>query len=128
VIKPGDPVLEIVPTGSLIVRARLNPRDVETVSVGSAARLRFSGLNMQRTPQLNGRVTYVSADTLVDRATEQPYYEVRVEAPPEEVRKLESQTLTPGMPVDVMMDAGARTALAYLLEPVNAMFARSFRE
>lgn len=128
VIKPGDPVMEIISTGPLIVKAQLNPRDVETVHVGTHARLRFSGLNMQKTPQLNGQVIYVSPDTLADRATNHPYYEVRVEAPPSEVAKLDGQTLTPGMPVEVMMDAGARTALQYLIEPFENMFNRSFRE
>jgi HlyD family type I secretion membrane fusion protein len=128
VIKPGDPVLEIIATGSLIVKAQLNPRDVETVQVGTPATLRLSGLNMQKTPQLKGRVIYVSPDTLADRATNTPYYEIRVESPPSEVAKLDGQVLTPGMPVEVMMDAGARTALQYLIEPFQNMFNRSFRE
>jgi hypothetical protein len=47
---------------------------------------------------------------------------------PDQVRKLGGVPLTSGMPVDVMIDAGARTALAYLVEPMITIFERSFRE
>lgn len=128
VIKPGDPVMEIVPEGALVVKAQLAPRDVESVAIGSRAQLRFSGLNMQSTPSIEGKVTYISADTLGDPKTQAPYYEVRVAISPEERKKLGAVPLSSGMPVDVMIDAGARTALAYLIQPLVAVFDRSFRE
>jgi HlyD family type I secretion membrane fusion protein len=128
VIKPGDPVAEIVPEGALVVKAQLAPRDVESVAIGSRAQLRFSGLNMQSTPPINGKVTYVSADTLGGTDTVPPYYEVRVAITEEERAKLGDVPLTAGMPVDVMIDAGARTALAYLVQPMVRVFERSFRE
>lgn len=128
VIKPGDPVLEIVPNGALVVKAQLAPRDVESVAIGSRAKLRFSGLNMQSTPSIQGQVTYISADTLGNPAEQMPYYEVRVSISPEERAKLGPVPLTAGMPVDVMIDAGARTALAYLIQPMVRVFERSFRE
>jgi HlyD family type I secretion membrane fusion protein len=128
VVKPGDAIMELVPAGAMIVKAQLFPRDVESVSIGSRAKMRFSGLNMQKTPSLEGTVTYISADTLGDPRTQQPYYEVRLEVPESELSKLKGVPLTAGMPVDVMIDAGARTALAYLVEPMIAIFDRSFRE
>lgn len=128
VIRPGDPILQLVPAGALQVKAQLNPRDVESVAIGSPATLRFSGLNMQRTPTLKGKVTYVSADTLADSAQTPPYYEMRVEVDAAEREKLSGVPLTSGMPVEVMVDAGSRTAFGYLTEPLVAIFARSFRE
>lgn len=128
VIKPGDAVMEIVPEGALVVKAQLAPRDVESVAIGSKAQLRFSGLNMQSTPAIDGKVTYISADTLGDPATQAPYYEVRIAISEEERGKLGAIPLSSGMPVDVMIDAGARTALAYLTQPMVTIFERSFRE
>ena len=130
VIKPGDPIMELVPSGRLIVEAQLAPRDVESVYVGARAKLRFSGLNMQKTPALQGTVTYISPDTLGGdpRTGQAPYYEVKVEVSDAEREKLDGIPLTAGMPVDVMIDIGARTALGYLVEPVVAIFDRSFRE
>lgn len=128
VIKPGDPVMEIVPDGALIVKAQLAPQDVESVSIGSEAQMRFSGLNMQRTPAIHGKVTYISADTLASPPNNIPYYEVRVAVSEEERAKLGDVPLSAGMPVEVMIDAGARTALAYLIQPMVLIFERSFRE
>ena len=36
--------------------------------------------------------------------------------------------LTPGMPAEVLMDAGSRTMLSYLMQPIEGAFSRAFRE
>ena len=36
--------------------------------------------------------------------------------------------LIPGMPVDVSLDTGSRTALEYFIEPITSVFRRGMRE
>ena len=57
-----------------------------------------------------------------------PFYEARVEVPESEIRKLRTTRITPGMQTEVMIDAGARTVLSYLLQPVTGAFGRAFLE
>lgn len=128
VIKPGEPVLDIVPTAELEVTGKLRPNDVENIKVGQKAHIKFSGLNVQTTPQLDATVSYVSADALADQKTGQRYYEVRATVTPAERKKLGDQVLTPGMPAEIMVDGGARTMLQYLIQPVEAAFSHAFRE
>ncbi len=128
VVKPGEPVLDIVPTDDILVTSRLRPQDVENVHVGMKAKIKFTGLNVQTTPQLDGHVTYLSADSLADEKTGQRFYEMRISIPRSERSKLKDVTLSPGMPAEVMADGGARTMLQYLLQPISAAFSTAFRD
>jgi HlyD family type I secretion membrane fusion protein len=128
VVRPGEPILEIVPDNQLIVTAQVRPQDIERVKVGANATVRMSGLNVQTTPRLEGRVVYVSADALTDEKAGMSYFQARVEVPQKELKKLGAIKLTPGMPAEVMIDAGARTVLSYLLQPVTSAFGRAFTE
>lgn len=126
VVRPGDPVVEIVPDGGLVVRAALNPTDVDRVRIGADATLRFTAFSTQLAPVLKGKVTYISPDVIVDENTG-PRYEVLIESTPAERAKL-TQPVSPGNPVEVSIDAGARTAMQYFFEPIARSYRRSFTE
>jgi len=128
VVRPGEPIIEVVPTDDIIVVARIKPQDVDAVHVGQLAHVKLSGLNPQTTPQLEGKVRYVSADALVEPERGTRYYEVRVAISNAEIKRLGTVGLTPGMPADVLVDGGARTALQYMLQPITAAFFGSFRD
>jgi HlyD family type I secretion membrane fusion protein len=128
VLRPGDPVLDIVPDDKLIVSAMVKPTDIERVRVGASAVVKLTGLNVQTTPRLRGTVIYVSADLITDKDGKPTGYETRVEVPQIERKKLGNIQLSAGMPAEVMIDAGARTALQYLLQPVAGAFGRAFHE
>ena len=128
VLRPGDPVLDIVPDNKVIISAMVKPTDIERVKVGAKAVVKLTGLNVQTTPRLHGTVIYVSADLITDKDGKPTGYEARVEVPQIERKKLGTTQLSVGMPAEVMIDAGARTALQYLLQPVTGAFGRAFRE
>jgi HlyD family type I secretion membrane fusion protein len=128
VVRPGEPVIDLVPTDQIVITGRVRPSDIQHVKVGMAATIKFTGMNVQTTPRLTGRITYVSADALTDQKTGQSYYEMRASVPRSERGKLKDIALTPGMPADIMVDGGSRTLLQYLLEPVGAAFSTAFRE
>lgn len=129
VVKPGETVIELLPTSDeLVVEARLPPRDIDVVRVGQEARLRFPALNARLTPEVPGTVIYLSADRLVDTATRESYYTARIRIAdplPDEVRK---DRIYPGMPVEAFISTGERTFLDYLAKPIRDSFNRAFRE
>ncbi len=127
-IEPGKPLFEIVPEGALVLRVQVRPTDVERLRVGAKAKVRFSGLNPQTTPQVDGTVIFVGGDVDVEPNTGQPFFQAHVEIASAEIKRLGSQQLRPGMPVEVFVDGGARTALQYLVEPVVRAYQRAFTE
>jgi len=129
VINAGEPIMLIVPQADmLIVEARVTPNDIDQLVVGQNAVLRFSGLNQQTTPELNGQVNRISADTIQDQRTGGSYFLVRITLPEPEVARLGAIKLMPGMPVEAFIHTGERTMLSYLVKPIVDQAYRAFRE
>jgi HlyD family secretion protein len=129
VIPAGDAIMMVVPEAdNLMVEAKVNPPEIDQVQLGQKAVLRFSSFNMRTTPEINGTVTRVSADTSLDQRTGFTYYTIRIAMPPDEIARLGEVRLMPGMPVEAFVQTGDRTVLSYLLKPLTDNAARAFRE
>ncbi|NJS40499.1 MAG: HlyD family efflux transporter periplasmic adaptor subunit [Rhodobacteraceae bacterium] len=129
VLRAAEPALFIVPQDrSLSITARIPPLQVDAVAVGQRADLVFSAFPAFDTPRVSGQLTMLSADALADPQTGHPYYLATVELLPGERARLGDRALLPGMPVEVFLQTGSRTPLAYLLEPFSAYFLRALRE
>jgi HlyD family type I secretion membrane fusion protein len=128
VVPPGGEMMELVPENDrLIVEAHVNSRDIDRVHAGQPAELRFSAFGSRTTPVVRGEVDVVSADATTDPQTHQSTYTARVEVPDDQVARL-PRALKAGMPVEVMLEGGARTPLQYFIKPLSDSFARAFKE
>ncbi|SDG62240.1 HlyD family type I secretion periplasmic adaptor subunit, partial [Thalassobaculum litoreum] len=129
VVRAGETLLEIAPQGEeLLVEARVSPSDIDGVTIGQSAEVRFSALNLRSTPSTFGVVRSVSGDRLTNEATGEPYFLARVEVSAEERAKLGDVKLSAGMPAEVLIQTGERTALQYLLKPLTDALARGLTE
>jgi HlyD family secretion protein len=129
VIGPGEPLMLIVPQGeALVIRAQVRPQDIDSVSVGLPARIRLTAFNQRTTPELIGEVLTVGADLSLDPATKAGYFLVDIAIPPYDPEILEGEELRPGMPAEVFIQTGSRTAISYLLKPLTSQVERAFRE
>ncbi len=129
VIGPRDPLLDIVPNDSkLIVEGRIRTEDINYVRIGGDADVRLTAFKARTTPIVEGKVVYVSADRLVDRATNLPYYAVHIDVSLQSLKEAGDLRLQAGMPAELFIRTAERTGLQYLLDPVTAFIRRSFRE
>ena len=129
VVRAAEPMLYIVPSDSaLVVDARIDPIDIDSVRAGQDAVLRFSAFNTRTTPELFGIVSKVSPDAFIDETTKRSYYRAEVLLKEGELLKLDGQELVAGMPVEVFIQTGERTPINYLLKPITDYFNRAMRE
>jgi HlyD family secretion protein len=129
VITPAEQVLLIVPASDeLIVEARFAPTDIDQVVIGRNAVLRLSAFSQKDTPELDGTVLHISADVTRDERNGTSYYMGRISIGEEERAKLKNLKLIPGMPVEIFVSTGDRTALSYLTKPFVDQMTRAFRE
>jgi HlyD family type I secretion membrane fusion protein len=129
VVSAGETILEIVPRQDrLIIEAQIAPADVDQVLAGQKAGVRFPGLDRRTTPELEGTVLSVSPDSVRDPETQAVFYEVRLQLNAEEVGKLGSVVLIPGMPIEAFIRTSDRTVLSYLVKPIFDQIAHAFRE
>jgi HlyD family secretion protein len=129
VITAGDSIMLIVPDAdNLSVEVKVNPQDIDQLQLDQKAVLRFSAFNARSTPEIEGTVTRISADTSTDQRTGQNYYTIRIAMAADQVERLGDVKLLPGMPVEAFVQTGDRTMFSYLIKPLHDQFVRAFRE
>jgi len=127
VVKPGEPILEITPSeGPLAVEARVRPDDRAALRPGLKTRIMLSAYDYSVYGALNGRMTEVSADTLVDEKGVR-YYRVIVEAE-QASGALANEVIMPGMTARADIVLGQRSVLSYLLSPLLKFSSQALRE
>ena len=129
VISPGTDLMLIVPEADqLVVEATVKPTDIDQVYKGQETRLRMSGLDSRSTPELVGKISFVSSELVEDPFTRELNYKIKVEIDKSQLARIGEQELLPGMPTDVFVQTTQRTALNYLTQPLVDQIARTFRE
>lgn len=122
VVKAGEPIMEIVPTGEkLVVTAHLNPLDRGYVEVGQPAQVKLSTYDFVKYGTLDGKVTRLAADATQD-PEKGPYFEVVVETEKNYLGRIEGELpITPGMIATVDIMTGTKSAIDFLIKPVIKM-------
>jgi HlyD family secretion protein len=129
VAPPMQTIMEVVPDKEpLILDLSISPADVDQLYLEQPTIVRFSGLNAQTTPELNGEVYYIGADRTNDERTGASFYTVRVRVSEAELKKLGDLKLKSGMPAEAFMQTRRRSLLSYLTKPLIDQFNRAFRE
>jgi len=129
VIAAGAPVMDLVPRQDrLIVTARVRPEDIDVVHNGLSADVHLLPYNQRRVPRLKGVVTHVSADRLLDKRTDQPYYAAKIRVEDERLAGADGVQIVPGMPTQVFINTGRSTVALYALRPLLDSFNSAFRE
>ncbi len=129
VIQPGEPMMYVVPQDTpLLVATRVDALHVDQLHRGQEVALRFPAFNQRDTPELNGRVINVSADSFTDETSGFTFYRAEVVPDEGQLDRLNGQELLPGMPVEAMIKTDERTPLSYLVKPLADYFYRAFRE
>ena len=135
VVKPGDALLDLVPQADkMIIQAHVRPEDMDLVRPGLPALVQLLAYKQRRTPPLDGKVIYVSADRLVDEHTPagmtpgQPYFLAKIAIDEDAITRLPDVGLVPGMPAEAMIKTGKTTVALYALAPILDSFHKAFRE
>ena len=129
VISPAEPAMLIVPAeDALQVEARINPPDIDQIALGHEARVKTHAFNQRTTPELEGTVSRISADTSRDQQTGAVYYTIRVTVPPAELARLAPHRVSAGMQAEVFVRTEDRTPLEYIVKPLKDQIAKAFRE
>lgn len=129
VVGPGEALMIVVPDAEdLAIEAKVSPTEIDRLRIGQPAGLRFSAFNARTTPEIAGRVAYVSPDVTIDQRSGATYYTVRVKADAGEIARLGDVHLSAGMPVEVFAATDERTVLSYFTKPLTDQVLRAFRE
>ena len=126
VIRPGEPLLEIVPDErTLVAEVRVPPADRDSVYEGLTVKARLSAYKSWKVPTLSGEVLSVSADLKEAPNSEAAFYTALIQLDTNTIASDEAVTFLPGMPIESFIASGrSRTFMDYLLEPIAVTFRR----
>jgi len=129
VVQPGEPIMEIVPTGeNLVIESRLNPTDRGYVTEGQKALVKISTYDFARYGGLEGEVILVAPDTSLDE-NGMPYFRVVVQPEKSYLGNTSGfLPIMPGMEATVDIRTGQKTVMDYLIKPVLKLKDEAFRE
>lgn len=129
VIAPGQKLMDIVPEGGgLLIEAQLPTHLIDNVHVGLDVDISFTAMDHTLVPTIPGKLTYVSADRMVDPKTDMPYFVGRVMVTPEGMKILGKHSMQPGMPADVVVKVSERSMMGYMLKPLFNSLRFAFTE
>ncbi len=129
VLRPGDPVMDVVPDQDrLVAEIHVQPMDIDVVYPGLQAEVRLPAFKQRLVPYLHGHVTFVAADVTTDPQTRMSHYRAYVVIDREQLERLPSVFLTPGMPVEAHVQIGSRTFWRYITQPIRDSLHRAFKE
>jgi membrane fusion protein, adhesin transport system len=119
VVQPGKDIIEIVPAGeSVLLEAKILPKDIAFLRVGQPALVKFSAYDFSIYGGLEAEVVNISADTVKDDKGNS-FYLVRVKTKNSFLEKDGKRLpIIPGMMAEVDILTGKKTILSYLIKPV----------
>lgn len=117
VVQPGKDMIEIVPLeDTLLLEARVMPRDIAFLRPGQHATVKFSAYDFSIYGGLEGTLEHIGADTVMDEKGN-AYYLVRVKTDKPGFGDA-NLPIIPGMVAEVDILTGKKSVLTYLLKPV----------
>jgi adhesin transport system membrane fusion protein len=119
VVQPGMNLVEIVPTeGTLLVEAKIPPRDIAFLRPNLPATVKFTAYDFTIYGGLEAKLEQISADSITDDKGNS-YYLVQLRTGKNYLGpKTNPLPIIPGMIATVDIQTGKKTILSYLLKPV----------
>lgn len=133
VIRPGEKILEIVPVDdALVIEAKVSPADIAFITVGDNASVKIDAYDYTVYGDLDGVLTYISADTLLEQqdGREEPFYRIQVTTQGRRFNGALKRELDilPGMTSTVEVKTGRSTVFSYITKPLIKTLSESLGE
>ena len=130
VLKEGDIIAEIVPSGSgLQIEAFIDPKDIGFIEPGQRAKISLTAYDASKYGYIKGTLIQIAADTVFREETKSPQYSVTISI---DEKIFEDETtiaeIFPGMIAQVDIIRGSRSVIEYFWQPVAKLKDNAFRE
>ena len=133
VLRPGEELMHISPSGEVLIEVKLNPVDIGQLVLGMPVSIKVDAYDFSIYGSINGSLNYISSDTLVENEGGRTniFYLAQIQVFDSTLQpknRLAAQTLIPGMTVSVDIKTGTRSVMEYLAKPIVRAFAGALTE
>jgi adhesin transport system membrane fusion protein len=120
VIRPGMEVMQVVPSDDkLLIEVKIKPKDIGFIALGQKAKVKVTAFDFSTYGGLEGKVKFISADTITDKKGNS-FYLARILTDTNEIldKKGQTHTIIPGMKTEVDIILDKKSILAYIFKPM----------
>jgi adhesin transport system membrane fusion protein len=130
VVRPGETIMEIVPQGgTLLVEAKVSPKDIGRLTLGQSAIVKFSAYDFVIHGGIKGVLKHISPDASSDEKGN-TFFIVHIVAEAGQWQQglWLDKPMIPGMQAQVDIISGKKTILQYWFKPLLRARANAMRE
>ena len=129
VVQPGMDLVEIIPfNDKLLIETKIKPSDIAYLYPGQPAKVKFTAYDFSIYGSLDGKVTWISADTITDEEGN-AFYLVRIKTDKNYLEfEGEKHDILVGMIANVDIITGKKSVLDFLLKPILKVHQAALRE
>ena len=129
VVRPGDPILEIVPyDDTLLIEAKVRPSSIAFLHPGQKAKIKISAYDFSIYGGLEGVVEQISVDSIQDGRGE-TFFKVKLRTRTNAISYRGNRLpIISGMTADVDILTGKKTVFDYLMKPILKARQNAMRE
>ncbi len=118
-VPAGRTFIEIVPRSDYFVsEVKIKPSEIGFLHVGQSAKIKLKAYDYSIYGGLDGEISYISADTILDEKGKEEWYMVHVRSQRNYVGGKEALKVKSGMTVEADILTGKRTVMEYILKPI----------
>jgi adhesin transport system membrane fusion protein len=116
VVTPGKDIVEVVPSeDTLVLEAKVQPRDIAFLKVSQKALVKFSAYDFSIYGGMDAKLVSIGADSITDEKGN-VYFVVKLTT--DKLKLKEDLPIIPGMQAEVDIHTGKKSILNYLMKPL----------
>lgn len=116
VVTAGRDIVEVVPSeDTLMLEAKVQPRDIAFLRVNQKALVKFTAYDFSIYGGMEAKLVSIGADSITDEK-QNTYFVVKLRTTKAELRP--GLPIIPGMQAEVDIETGKKSVLTYLLKPI----------
>ncbi len=129
VIQPGMDIVEIIPfNDKLLIETKIKPSDIAYLYPGQPAKVKFTAYDFSIYGSLDGKVVWISADTITDEEGN-AFYLVRIKTTKNYLEfEGKKHDILVGMVANVDIITGQKSVLDFILKPILKVRQAALRE
>jgi adhesin transport system membrane fusion protein len=116
VVTPGKDIIEVVPSeDTLVLEAKVAPRDIAFLRVGQKAMVKFTAYDFAIYGGMDAQLESIGADSITDEKGN-TYFVIKLRTLKAKLR--DELPIIPGMQAEVDIQTGSKSILTYLMKPI----------
>ncbi|QYZ70048.1 HlyD family type I secretion periplasmic adaptor subunit [Neotabrizicola shimadae] len=129
VVPGGATIMKIAPLhDEFVIVSRIAPNDIDGIAPDSEALITFPAYQLMDLPPAKGKLLTLSRDRIVDPQTRADFYEARIRLDLTSLPEGPRSKLVAGMSATTILPTGERSALSYLIGPLQRRLHSAMRE